>query len=290
MAIFDFLEGIGGALGLGGGGGSSGFQPTFLSTGDVFSQAGSLLPQLAASEVAYNEGFLPLIGLQKRAEAEAYPGLAPLREDLIGRTADELSFGSRLSPEMENYLAQKTAEQLGASGIGGVDAGQRFGIRSLLSAGIDLGERRRAEAGGLIRSFPSLNQIFPTRQPFGDTAGLTLAQDIGNTQAAINNYGMLQERERKSSFTSLLSTGARLLGMAGGGFLGSAGGPLGTLAGITAGGEIAGSIFGGGQQRGGGSILDGLGGLIGGPKRGIGSQSPTSRFNPTLDFNPSLTY
>lgn len=278
------LDSILGAFG-GGGGGSSGFQPTFLSTENIFSKAGSLLPQLAASEVGYQEALLPLIGLQKRAEEAAYPGLAPLREDLIGRTADELSFGSRLSPEMENYLAQKTAEQLASSGIGGVDAGQRFGIRSLLSAGVDLGERRRAEARGLISDFPSLNQIFPTRQPFGDTAGLTLAQDIGNAQAAKNNYGMLKERETKNAFQSLIKTGASLLGMAGGAFLA---GPIGA----TIGGTVAGSIFGGegGQGGGGGSILSGLGGLIGGPKQGIGSQSPSGRFNPTLNFNPSLTY
>lgn len=293
MAIFDFLGDIFG----GGGGGSPGFQPTFLSTGDLFSQAGGMLPQLAGSEVAYNAALAGIPGatsipdVQLGVQEQIYgPAANQLQQETYQSVLDELRLGSSISPEMQDFVTQQTLQQLGSSGIGTADAGKIFGARSLLDVLPRILQDRQDRALGAVKALPTLEKLFPTRQPFGDTAGLTLAQDIGNTQAAKNNFGMLQERERKSSFTSLLSTGARLLGMAGGGFLGSAGGPLGTLAGITAGGEIAGSIFGGGQQRGGGSILEGLGGLIGGPSRGIGSQSPSGSFNPTLDFNPSLRY
>lgn len=267
MAIFDFLGDIFG------GGGSSQLQQTIIPTGDLFSQAGAMLPQLAGSEIAYNAALAPgLTDVQLGVERQFDPNIAALREATSRSILDELSLGNTVPMELQDLITTNALQQLGTSGVGTSDAGKIFGARSLLSAGLDLAANRRNEALKAVRTSPLLGQLFQPRQPFGTTPGLTMAEDIRQVQAAQDQFANLQEAQRKSSFTSLLSTGARLLGMAGGAFLGSAGGPIGAIGGAAAGGQLAGSLFGGGGG-GGGSILSGLGGLgslIGGPQFGVG--------------------
>lgn len=251
-------------------------QQTIIPTADLLRQGYSTATGLAPSVAALNEAYQPIItGNQLASENQVFgPSANLVQQGVYKSILDELNLGNSVSPELQDLITTNTLQQLGSSGIGTADAGKLFGARSLLSAGLDLGRSRRAEALGASNLLPSSRM---TPQVQGIPNPMEISGLIEQEQAARDNYANLQEDIRRSNFSSLINTGGRILGTAAGAFFG---GPLGA----SVGGNIGGSLFGkggvagvnsGGQQQGGASpftsILSGLFG--GGQTPGINPNS-----------------
>lgn len=221
---------FGGGGGGGGGGGANGafrFKP--ISTQDLFSQAGGMLPQLAGYEVAYNQALQPgLTGVQLNAEQQIAPGTFDLRRDALAARQRDLDLGYRLPPELLDLVTTNALQGLTSSGAGASNLGMLFGARSLAGAGLDRGEARIANALAASQFRPD---YFTPRQPFGSDPGLSIAADIRGVEKFGADLDFLnQERAAASSqkqsdtFTSLLGTAASMYGSGGGGMGGGSGG------------------------------------------------------------------
>lgn len=242
--------------------------PTSELLGQGYSTATGLAPQVAALNAAYQ----PIItGNQLASENQVFGPQANLvQRGAYQSVLDELNLGNSVSPELQDLITTNTLQQLGASGVGSADAGKLFGARSLLSAGLDLGRARRAEALNASNQLPS-SRFQPGTIGVPDPMGI--AGMIDQEQAARDDYANIVEDTRRKNFSSLINTGTRILGMVAGGIIGAkTGDPVG---GVMAGGAIGGSILGqsgvagmqkqqqqqqGGQQF--GSILNGISGFF----------------------------
>lgn len=240
-------------------------QQTIIPTSDLLRQGYNTSIGLAPQVAALNQAFQPIItGNQLASESQVFgPAANLVQRGAYQSVLDELNLGNTVSPELQDLITTNTLQQLGTSGISTADAGKLFGARSLLSAGLDLGRSRRAEAMGASAALPS-SRITPQVQGIPDPMGV--AGLIGEEQAARDDYANIVEDTRRKNFSSLINTGTRILGTVGGGIIG---GFLGNPdMGASTGGAIGSQILGQGgvagrpqaQQSGGGftSILSGL--------------------------------
>lgn len=247
--------------------------PTSELLGQGYSTATGLAPQVAALNAAYQ----PIItGNQLASENQVFGPQANLvQRGAYQSILDELNLGNSVSPELQDLITTNTLQQLGQSGVGAADAGKLFGARSLLSAGIDLGRSRRAEALGASNALPS-SRFTPGTIGIPDPMGISSM--IDQETAARDNFANLQEDIRRENFSSLINTGGRILGTAVGAYFG---GPMGAKMGGDIGGSLGGKtgvagVNSRGEQPGGGgggftSILSGLFGSGGGFNGGSNS-------------------
>lgn len=243
-------------------------QQTIIPTGELFSQAGALLPQFAQANLAYNQALQPgITALQLASEAQQDPRLRPLIQATTGSIFDELALGNQISPDLQADITRQLLESGAASGFGVSPAGRGRVISQTASERERIGQQRRAQALGAI---PTLRNASPFFEP-RETAGLmnTLAGDIRGVQAARDELANVQEDIRRQNFSNLLNTGGKILGSVAGGIFG---GPMGAQLG----GQIGGSLIQGGGVRGvrqapaGGGFGSILGGLFGGGGAGGG--------------------
>lgn len=258
-------------------------QQTIIPTSQLLSQGYSTATGLAPQVAALNQAYQPIItGNQLASENQVFgPSANLVQRGAYDSILNELNLGNTVSPELQDLITTNTLQGLGTSGIGTADAGKLFGARSLLSAGLDLGARRRAEALGASNLLPS-SRFQPGTIGIPDPMGISGM--IEQETAARDNYANLQEDIRRENFSSLINTGGRILGSVVGGVVGAyTGNPVG---GVMAGGAIGGSLggrsgvagvnTGAPQQSGGGSnpfssILNGLFGGSGGFNGGSNS-------------------
>lgn len=208
----------------------------------AFGIAQGLVPQYAA----LNQALQPVqTGLQLSNEAQIYgPQANTLRQNTYQSILDQLNLGESLSPELTADITRKLFESGAASGFGASAAGRGNVILQTGLEGEARGRARRAEALGATNLLPTSRYSYtPTAMP--DVGGIY--GQLEQQNEIQNQFENQAENIRRSNFTSLLNTGGKLLGMG----VGAAfGGPLGA----SIGGNVGGS-------------------LIGGPSRGIGSQS-----------------
>lgn len=179
---------------------------------DLLNQAARLLPQMAASEVAYNQALAPgLTDVQLGVEQQIAPGTFNLRRDALAARQRDLNLGYSLPPELQDLVTTNALQQLGASGVGASDLGKLFGARSIAGAGLDRGEARIQNALAASQYRPMFNE----RQPYGGTPGLSLMGDVRGVEAFDVNQAMLNqqraenaEAQRNQEFTALLNQAA----------------------------------------------------------------------------------
>lgn len=216
-------------------------QQTIIPTTDLLNRGYSTATGLAPQVAAFNQAYQPIItGNQLASENQVFGGAAnQLQRGTYQSILDNLNLGNSVSPELQDLITTNTLQQLGQSGIGSADAGKLFGARSLLSAGLDLGAQRRAEALQATGRLPS-STMQPQVQGIPDPTGISNA--IQAEQAAMDQFANVAENTRRNNFSSLINTGTRILGMVAGGIIGAkTGDPVG---GVMAGGAIGGSILG----------------------------------------------
>lgn len=201
-------------------------QQTIIPTDQLLGQASGLLTsQLAPATIAYNQALAgPLTDIQLGVERQYNPYAFDVRSGAYKSILDELNLGSSVPPELQDLITQKALEGATMSGLGTSNAGDIFGARSLLSAGLDLGRQRRMDALGAATSSPRLNELYQPKDPTG--AIFNLAQDIRGVQAAEDEYANIVENTRKQNFGKLLSTGFRIAGGIAGGIFGGPGGAM----------------------------------------------------------------
>ncbi len=233
--------------------------------------ATGLAPQVAAYQAAYQ----PIItGTQLNSENQVFgPQANQLQKGTYQSILDNLNLGSSVPQDLQDLITTNTLSQLGRSGVGTADAGKLFGARSLLSAGLDLGAQRRAEALRATGMLPS-----STMTPGNQLGALPNADEYTNAlykqQAQQDQYANIVENTRRENFSNLINTGGRILGTAAGAFFG---GPMGAQIGGQIGGSlgghtgVAGYSSGGGGGGGGGGFTSILSGLFSG---GGGGGSP----------------
>lgn len=218
-------------------------QQTIIPTSQLLSQGYSTATGLAPQVAALNQAYQPIItGNQLSSENQVFgPSANLVQRGAYDSVLNELNLGNTVSPELQDLITTNTLQGLGTSGIGTADAGKLFGARSLLSAGLDLGARRRAEALNASSMLPS-STFKPGTVGIPDPMGI--AGMIDEETAARDQYANIVEDTRRKNFASLIGTGTRILGMVAGGIIGAkTGDPVG---GVQAGGAIGGGIFGGG--------------------------------------------
>lgn len=237
--------------------------PTSELLGQGYSTATGLAPQVASLNAAYQ----PIItGNQLASENQVFGSAAnQVQRGAYQSILDNLNLGNTVPADLQDLITTNTLQQLGASGIGSADAGKLFGARSLLSAGLDLGAQRRAEAMGASNALPS-SRFQPGTVGIPDPMGI--AGMIGEETAARDNFANLQEDIRRSNFSSLINTGGRILGTVAGGVAGYFTGNVagGAMAGAEIGGRLGGQtgvagVTPGGMQPSGGGIGGGGGGF-----------------------------
>lgn len=233
-------------------------QQTIIPTTDLLNQSYGMATGLAPQVAALNAAYQPIItGNQLASENQVFGGAAnQVQRGAYQSILDNLNLGNAVPADLQDLITTNTLQQLGRSGIGTADAGKLFGARSLLSAGLDLGASRRAEALNASNILPS-SRITPQVQGLPNVNNI--AGMIDSEQAARDDFVNLQEDIRRENFSSLINTGSRILGTVAGGVIGAyTGNPAG---GAIAGGEIGGRLFGktgvagvntGGQQSAGG--------------------------------------
>lgn len=237
-------------------------QQTIIPTSELLSQGYSTATGLAPQVAGLNQAYQPIItGNQLASEAQVFgPSANLLQRGAYDSILNELNLGNTVSSDLQDLITTNTLQQLGSSGVGTADAGKLFGARSLLSAGIDLGRQRRADALAATGRLPSSSMSVPT---LGIPDPMGIAGMIDEEQAARDNYANLVEDTRRKNFSSLINTGGRILGTAVGAYFG---GPMGAQLGGQIGGSLGGQTGVAGmqqpQQGGGGSpftsILSGL--------------------------------
>lgn len=263
-------------------------QQTIIPTSELLNQTYATMAGSAPGLINYNRAIAPgLMDVQLGVEKQYDPNIASLRTATTKSILDELNLGGTLGPELQEQVVRNALEGASSSGFGspvGLSSGGRGLVaRDLGLTSLDLAQSRRGEALGAVRSSPSLSSLFT---PQGIMAPETVASSIQGVQAAQDEYANLKEDIRRKNFSSLISTGFKIIGgVVGGAFGGPAGAQMGMSAG---GGVIQGSGVRGvnrGDSGGGGggfsSILSGIGGMgggggggsIGGPDYGIGSGS-----------------
>lgn len=174
---------FGGGGGMGGGGGVPMYRAPTMSTADLFSQAGGMLPGLAGYEVDYNRALLPLAGIQSQYQDIITPGSSALRAQALAQRQANLDLGYRLPPDLID-LVNTTFLQgrpIGSKGPSPLDV--MYGRRSLAGAGLDRGEFNLAQA----ERASAFQPYFNPRQPFGDATGMTIMGDIRGREALENN-------------------------------------------------------------------------------------------------------
>lgn len=234
-------------------------QQTIIDTGDLLNQTYGALTAAAPGVIAYNRALAPgLMDVQLGVERQFDPNVANLRAATSKSILDELGLGTQLPQDLQERVVRQALEGNAATGFGVGPGGRGLVAADLGLTGMDIANRRRAEAQGYVRGSPLPGQLY---QPQGIMDAGAVAQDIRGVQAAKDEYANLVEDTRKSNFASLLNTGTRILGGVAGGFIG---GMLGNPVGGAMGGAAAGnSIFGGG-------VAGVPRGTIGGPGFGIG--------------------
>lgn len=255
-------------------------QQTIIPTNDLFGRAfGTLNSTVAPGILGFNQALAPgLTDVQLGVTNQLDPSILSNYRGANQAFLDQLNMGESLSPALSADITRKLLETGAATGYGASPGG--IGNVALQTAleGEARGRQRRADALSAGTTGVQLGQKLydPLKySAMGLNQANALAQDIQGVQAAQDNLANVTENIRRNNFSSLLNTGGRILGMVGGGFIGSAmGNPVG---GVQAGGAIGGSIFGGG--------VGGYGG-IGGPQNGIGNQGPFTSFLSNL-FRPS---
>lgn len=283
MANGDFFSDVFGALT----GQQVAPQQTIIPTGELFAQAGGLLPQIAGAENLYNQQLATgRLGVLSQFD----PSLLPLQRAESAATLAQLGMGEGLSPELQSDIQRKLLETGTATGFGISPAGVGNVALETGLAAEARGIRRRAEARESAgRGLQLGGGLLPQRMPFGQDVGLTIAGRIEAEQSARDEMTNLVEDIRRQNFSNLLNTGGRILGGVAGGVIGAyTGNPVG---GVMAGQAIGGSVFSGsrvaGRQQpqagggGGGGMFSQFAGMfggggggssIGGPQYGIGSQ------------------
>lgn len=250
-------------------------QQTIISTNDLLGQGYNTATGLAPQVAALNKAYQPIMtGNQLASENQVFgPAANQVQKGVYQSILDNLNLGNAVPTDLQDLITTNTLQQLGRSGIGSADAGKLFGARSLLSAGLDLGKERRAEALGAANILPSTRFTPPT---LGIPDPMQISGMIDQEQAARDNYANLQEDIRRENFSSLINTGGRILGTVAGGIFG---GPMGASIGGNIGGSLGGhtgvagvntggSGGGGGGSGGFSSILSGLFGGAGGGQPG----------------------
>lgn len=257
-------------------------QQTIIPTDQLLAQTyGTMAGTVAPGILSYNRALAPgLTDIQLGVEKQYDPNIAALRGATTKSILDELNLGGTLGEELQNQVITNALEGSAASGFGVGQGGRGLVARDLGLTSLDLAKSRRAEASGAVQRSPRLSELY-TPQGFinaGDVAG-----SIQGVQAAQDEYANLKEDIRRQNFSSLISTGFKIIGGVVGGIYG---GPAGAKMGSDAGGAVIQGSGVRGVNRGGGdgggsiftSILNGIGSQgggssMGGPQYGIGSQS-----------------
>lgn len=237
-------------------------QQTIIPTTDLLNQGYSTATGLAPQVAALNAAYQPIItGNQLASENQVFgPAANQLQRGAYQSILDNLNLGNSVPTDLQDLITTNTLQQLGTSGVGTADAGKLFGARSLLSAGLDLGASRRAEALGASSRLPS-SSIAPQVQ--GIPNPMDISNAIQGETAARDQFANIAENTRRNNFSALINTGGRILGTAVGAYFG---GPMGAKMGGDIGGSLGGKTgvagYGTEQQQGGGggfsSILSGL--------------------------------
>lgn len=211
-------------------------QQTIIPTSDLLNQSYGMATGLAPQVASLNAAYQPIItGNQLASENQVFgPAANQVQRGAYQSILDNLNLGNGVPADLQDLITTNTLQQLGRSGIGTADAGKLFGARSLLSAGLDLGASRRAEALGASNLLPS-SRFQPGTVGIPDVGNI--AGMIDQEQAARDDFANLQEDIRRENFSSLINTGGRILGTAVGAVFGGAPGAM-------IGGNIGGSIGG----------------------------------------------
>lgn len=249
-------------------------QQTIIPTSDLLSQTyGTMAGTVAPGVLAYNRALAPgLTDIQLGVERQYDPNIATLRGATTKSILDELNLGGGLGQELQEQVVRNALEGATASGFGspvGLSAGGRGLVaRDLGITSLDLARARRGEALQAVRSSPALSSLY---QPGGEISPGEVAGSIQGVQAAQDEFANLKEDIRRKNFSSLISTGFKIIGGVVGGIYG---GPAGAKMGSDAGGAVIQGSGVGGRSRaaqGGGSggnqfssILSGIGGMGGG--------------------------
>lgn len=216
-------------------------QQTIIPTTDLLNQSYGMATSFAPQVQALNAAYQPIMtGNQLASENQVFGNAAnQVQRGAYQSVLDNLNLGNSVPADLQDLITTNTLQQLGQSGIGTADAGKLFGARSLLSAGLDLGASRRAEAMNAASMLPS-----STYRP--GTIGIpdvgNIAGMIDEEQAARDDYANRKENIRRENFSNLINTGGRILGTAAGAYFGAmAGDPVG---GAQMGGSVGGSLLG----------------------------------------------
>lgn len=243
-------------------------QQTIIPTNQLFGQAfGTLNSTVAPGILGFNQALAPgLTDVQLGVTNQLDPNILGNYRGANQAYLDQLNMGESLSPALSADITRKLLETGAATGFGASPGGiGRVALQTALE-GEARGRQRRADAFSAGTTGMQIsNQLYDPDlySQLGLKQANMLAGDIRDVQAQQDNLANVTENIRRNNFSSIMNTGGRILGMIGGGFIGSAlGNPVG---GVQAGGAAGGSIFGGGVQ--------GYGqNAIGGPNYGIGSQ------------------
>lgn len=236
-------------------------QQTIIPTADLIAQSQGYASAQQPWLNSYNTIAAQNLGGQQRTYLGSRYGdqFNTLQDNTTKSFLDNLNLGTSLSPELTADITRKLSETGSLSGFGYSPAGiGNIALQTGLEADA-LGRQRRLDAANYGQG---LGQSVNTFRPSEGFSLGDFASNIQQTQAAQDQVSNLAEQTRLQNFASLLNTGGRILGMAGGAFFG---GP----AGASIGGSIGGSLIQGqnvtgyGQPAGPNALNQGLGALTG---------------------------
>lgn len=218
-------------------------QSTILDPAATSAKGYGMATGLAPQVQAYQNAYQPIItGTQLNSENQVFgPAANGVQKGAYQSILNNLNLGNSVPQDLQDLVTTNTLQGLSNSGVGATNAGRLFGARSLLSAGLDLGAQRRAEALNASNLLPS-SHINPGAQ----LGALPSPDDYTNAlykqQAQQDQAANVAEDIRRENFSNLINTGGRILGTAAGAYFGAmAGDPIG---GAQAGGSVGGSLLG----------------------------------------------
>lgn len=141
------------------------------------------------------------------------PSANQLQQQTYSSILDQLKMGESLSPELTNDITRKLYESGAASGFGASSAGRGNVILQTGLEGEKRGMQRRNEALNAVGLLPSSRSQYNPNPLDVLGQGEALGNDIREVQQAKDDYANEVQQIKANNFTSLLNTGAKLLGI-----------------------------------------------------------------------------
>lgn len=201
-------------------------QQTIIPTSELLNQTYGQLGSALPGQLAYDQRLaLGNAGNQLAYEGAINPFAAPVRTGAYKSILDNLNLGYSVPQDLQDLITTNTLQSNSMSGLGASQAGDLFGSRSLLSAGLNLQRQRQQDALDASRGLALTGAGFTPTPSINAGA---VAQDIRGAQAATDEAANIARdtelQNKNQAFKSLLRIAGAAIGGVGGYF---AGNPLG---------------------------------------------------------------